>query len=1173
MKRVILFLFSISISLILQAQISKTAVVTPGGLSTILTPTELGTVTNLKINGTIDARDFKIMRDSMPLLAALDLSDVTIAEYQYPETPKDQEPFYPANTIPGRAFINKTSLTSIIFSASLASIGDGAFSGCNKLTNIDLPSSLSSIRRGAFSGCKKLTNIVLPSSLNSLGENAFDGCSGLTSIVIPHSIDSIPYGTFGNCYGLTTVTIPSSVTTICGYAFYGCYGLTSVDIPSSVTTIGDLAFLGCTGLTGTLTIPSSVTAIGASVFQNCRGLTGTLTIPSSVTSLGYGAFEGCSSLSYLSFSSSNISIGSGAFRGCSSLNSIYTYTIAPINLGLSKSVFYNVNKSTTKLYVTYGSSGLYKVTDQWKDFTNIVEMPGFRLSATSVYLSSDAGSTASINISSDVKWEADCDQAWLIVSPLSGIGTNSLAFLAEANLSLAVRTAKITISAEGVLQQTITILQEGVPKILNVTAGSLFSNLTSTELDSISVLIITGTIDARDFKTMRDNMPLLTKVDISGATISAYTGNGGPNEGPGIIHNGEYAANEIPERAFSGKASLKSFYFPSMVTSIGAYAFNECRGLTGKLTIPSIVTKIGETAFQVCTGLTEVTIPNSVTSIGRYAFFKCKELSFIVAHPNYPIELISSLEVFGDVNKTTSTLNVPFGSKGLYAAADQWKDFTNIVEMPGIKPDTTLVNIAFAEGSTATINITSNTSWTAVTDLVWLNVSPVSGTNNGTLMITANSTNSGTSPRTGTVKLTYSGFLEDITVSVTINQENQYDPELFSEYLFEESSGTIVIDSIGPNNGTIINSVTIVNGVRGGGVEFTGSGYINLGHSFGENVRNEVTLSAWIKPTGNTESYQGVIMHGGPNIDSYGLYILTSTKEIGFKTSGTSNDWVTLTNLTDLWDGNWHHVAVTYNGAQKVIYIDGIPAFTAEATGEIESGFGYNLLIGAGRDAATVTNLYNGLIDEVRIYNYALTSNQITDLYNLADIEPPKILLFGIASSSSLTVPVNSFTASDNNAVTGFMLTESATAPLAVDTGWSAVAPVSYSFATEGTKTLYAWAKDLAGNVSESASGQVVISISSATQFEAFKSSDLKVYPNPFSSRLYFEFVSANYTHAKLEIYNPHGQSVEILLDNLVESGVKYRIEYAPTQINTGIYIYKLTLDGKTSVGKVVYNK
>ncbi len=38
-----------------------------------------------------------------------------------------------------------------------------------------------------------------------------------------------------------------------------------------------------------------------------------------------------------------------------------------------------------------------------------------------------------------------------------------------------------------------------------------------------------------------------------------------------------------------------------------------------------------------------------------------------------------------------------------------------------------------------------------------------------------------------------------------------------SEYLFEESSGTIVIDSIGPNNGTIINNASRVDGVRGGG--------------------------------------------------------------------------------------------------------------------------------------------------------------------------------------------------------------------------------------------------------------------------------------------------------------------------------------------------------------------
>ena len=54
---------------------------------------------------------------------------------------------------------------------------------------------------------------------------------------------------------------------------------------------------------------------------------------------------------------------------------------------------------------------------------------------------------------------------------------------------------------------------------------------------------------------------------------------------------------------------------------------------------------------------------------------------------------------------------------------------------------------------------------------------------------------------------------------------------------------------------------------------------------------------------------------------------------------------------------------------------------TALASGNIASGVGYNLLVGAGRDDAVPTLLYEGLIDEARIYNYALTASQVTDLY------------------------------------------------------------------------------------------------------------------------------------------------------------------------------------------------
>ena len=90
------------------------------------------------------------------------------------------------------------------------------------------------------------------------------------------------------------------------------------------------------------------------------------------------------------------------------------------------------------------------------------------------------------------------------------------------------------------------------------------------------------------------------------------------------------------------------------------------------------------------------------------------------------------------------------------------------------------------------------------------------------------------------------------------------------------------------------------------------------------------------------------------------------------------------------------------------------------------------------------------------------------------DTNAPTITAFSLpATSSTLTVAISNLTATDDVGVTGYMLKESGVDPSTGDAGWVAGAPTQYTFAAAGISTLYAWAKDAAGNVSAAASAQV----------------------------------------------------------------------------------------------------
>jgi len=208
-------------------------------------------------------------------------------------------------------------ITEIKIPDSVTGIGDEAFMDCSSLKSVVIPDSVTSIGDDAFDGCSSLTSVTIPSSIKIIRFSTFSYCYALTSVTIPDSVTSIRSAAFYNCDHLESVTIPSSVIEIGNNAFSGCSMLASVTIPVSVTSIGDGAFFKCSGLKS-ITIPNNIKKIGSYTFQNCNSLTSVM-IPASVTSIKNSAFNSCSGLTTVTIHDSVTSIGDGAFSNCSNL--------------------------------------------------------------------------------------------------------------------------------------------------------------------------------------------------------------------------------------------------------------------------------------------------------------------------------------------------------------------------------------------------------------------------------------------------------------------------------------------------------------------------------------------------------------------------------------------------------------------------------------------------------------------------------------------------------------------------------------------------------------------------------------------------------------------------------------------------------------------------------------
>lgn len=248
--------FMLSPLLVLAQTVSKSVnLATAGSLTSELTADLKNTVTNLTLTGTINARDFKCMRDEMIALKEIDMSGASIAAFSGTGGTLSTNSSYAANQIPEYAF-------------SFSSTSKGKVS----LTKVLLPSNLTSLSNYAFWECTGLLEIAIPNGVTTLGEGTFKGCISLSKATLSSSLTKIDNTAFYRCYALTSVVIPGSVTQIGSSSFYQCTNLASINIPNSVKSIGDHAFEGC-GWATVINIGSGIETIGTEAFKDCLSIT------------------------------------------------------------------------------------------------------------------------------------------------------------------------------------------------------------------------------------------------------------------------------------------------------------------------------------------------------------------------------------------------------------------------------------------------------------------------------------------------------------------------------------------------------------------------------------------------------------------------------------------------------------------------------------------------------------------------------------------------------------------------------------------------------------------------------------------------------------------------------------------------------------------------------------
>ena len=299
---------------ILEAEVTVEAREGGSGLLAALGEKRAAWTRKLTIHGTINSWDILFIRNKMPILCKLDLSDARIAA-------SPQEYWTGCHTEADR-------------------LGANTFRDLKKLREVRLPKVLKYIGVSAFENCSRLKNIEIPRGVNTIDDRAFMFCTGLKNVKSPEGLMSIGTSAFEGST-VETINFPGSLRAIGERAFCECYCLKEVELPDAVRRIEPGTFANCVNLQSVI-LPAQLNAIERNAFDSCDKLT-ELYIPPMVES-----------------------IGDEAFTGCSNLKDLYVYIANANDISINMNTFSCWNTAT--LHVPSFGYSLYYWNTQWSQF-------------------------------------------------------------------------------------------------------------------------------------------------------------------------------------------------------------------------------------------------------------------------------------------------------------------------------------------------------------------------------------------------------------------------------------------------------------------------------------------------------------------------------------------------------------------------------------------------------------------------------------------------------------------------------------------------------------------------------------------------------------------------------------------------------------------------------------